>query len=177
MTILSHRLELLSVLTLLFAPIHCTFAFVIPVKFRQSSRTHLYDSAIPSRMPAVKESTHTGLANKTVFLTGASGGLGTALALQLADCGVKCLILSARKADALRQVTEQCLQINDKIQVHTLVCDLSDPKQVKTTAADAVKLGPVDVLINNGGVSSRSPFLETDLSVDEMVSGMLVTTE
>ena len=118
----------------------------------------------------VKDSTKVGLKGKTVFLTGATGGLGTALALQLAACGVKSLILSARQAAALEQVSQECCKIKGNVKVQTVVCDLSNAQQVKQVATKvAAEMGPIDVLINNGGVSSRSSFLETDLDVDEKV--------
>lgn len=120
-------------------------------------------------MPTTKDSTKEQLRGKTVFLTGATGGLGTALAVQLAECGVQTLIVSARQASALQTVTDACQIINPNLVVHALVCDLSNANQVQETAQAAVKLGPVDVLINNGGVSSRSSFLDTDLAVDTKV--------
>ena len=139
---------------------------------RALSQTSLF--AMSQSQPVVKESTKEGLKGTTVFLTGATGGLGTALALQLAECGVSHLILSARKADALGQVAASCTARrqppNTPMKVTTIPCDLSDAAQVKQVASEvASKYGPIDVLINNGGVSSRSSFLETDLSVDEMV--------
>ena len=193
MTILSNKrqFQLLSVLTLLLGHIHyCIFAFVTPVQYHHSRSTvtpfyvsanNHYNNNINNNMPTtsavVKQSTQRQLAGKTVFLTGATGGLGTALALQLAQCDLKRLIISGRKMDLLQRVKERCLQAavesNNNIHemdVHMLVCDLNDPAQVKDTAKEVVKLGPVDVLINNGGLSSRSPFLETALSVDERVS-------
>jgi dehydrogenase/reductase SDR family protein 7B len=118
---------------------------------------------------SVKDSTKEKLRGKTVFLTGASGGLGTALALQLAGCGVSKLIFSARKAESLQAVVDACQKINAQVACETVLCDLGNAQQVQATAAKAVAMGPVDVLINNGGVSSRSGFLETSLAVDEMV--------
>jgi dehydrogenase/reductase SDR family protein 7B len=118
---------------------------------------------------SVKDSTKEQLRGKTVFLTGASGGLGTALALQLAACGVRKLILSARKAESLQSVVDACQKVNAEVACETVLCDLGNAQQVQATAAKAVALGPVDVLINNGGVSSRSSFLETSLAVDERV--------
>ena len=193
MTIFSNkrRFELLSVITLLFGHIHnCIFALVTPVQYHHSRSTvtplfvsankHIHDNQnnnMPTNSAVVKESTQRQLAGKTVFLTGATGGLGTALSLQLARCDLKRLIISGRKMDLLQRVKEQCLQAAvdsrnniHEMDVHVLVCDLNDPAQVKDTAKEVVKLGPVDVLINNGGLSSRSPFLETALSVDERVS-------
>jgi dehydrogenase/reductase SDR family protein 7B len=112
--------------------------------------------------------------DKTVLLTGASGGLGRSLALELAACGVGTLVLSARRKDALEEVAAECQRLSansnsSKLQIHILTCDLGDPASVAELGIQAVKACPkgIDVLINNGGVSSRSPFVETDASVDQ----------
>lgn len=109
---------------------------------------------------------------KTVLLTGASGGLGTALAKQLAACGVSTLILSARKESALQEVAKECKQLapSDMV-VHCLVCDLSNPESVTTLATKALEVSSnqIDILINNGGVSSRSRFVDTTVDVDRLV--------
>jgi short-subunit dehydrogenase len=116
---------------------------------------------------------------KTVLLTGASGGLGRSLALELAACGVGTLILSARRKDALQEVAAECQSLsnnsnsnNNKLQIHILTCDLGDPASVTELGLQAVKVCPngLDVLINNGGVSSRSSFVETDVSVDQKLT-------
>jgi dehydrogenase/reductase SDR family member 7B len=123
-------------------------------------------------LASCKESTKTTFRGKTVFLTGASGGLGAAFAEQLAGCGVATLILSARNMDKLQQVAKTCQERSYSkglLTVHTLACDLSDPKSVDETAKMARTLASnkIDILINNGGMSSRSRFLDTTLQVDE----------
>ena len=108
---------------------------------------------------------------KTVFLTGATGGLGRALALELAQCQVAHLLLSARKLNALEEVAKECQQLSSStLKIDLLVCDLSDPASVAATAEKALTVvSKVDVLIHNGGVSSRSRFVDTALDVDAQV--------
>ena len=110
---------------------------------------------------------------KTVFLTGATGGLGRALALELAQCQVAHLLLSARKLNALEEVAQECQQLSSSsstLKIDLLVCDLSDPASVAATAEKALTVvSKVDVLIHNGGVSSRSRFVDTALDVDAQV--------
>jgi dehydrogenase/reductase SDR family protein 7B len=83
---------------------------------------------------------------------------------------VETLILSARSLETLQAVADECRAVDKKLKIHCLVCDLSDPAAVDRLAAQALdKCNPVDVLINNGGVSSRSRFVDTNLSIDRQV--------
>eukprot|EP00548_Thalassiothrix_antarctica_P003700 CAMPEP_0194150316 /NCGR_PEP_ID=MMETSP0152-20130528/42649_1 /TAXON_ID=1049557 /ORGANISM="Thalassiothrix antarctica, Strain L6-D1" /LENGTH=303 /DNA_ID=CAMNT_0038853177 /DNA_START=149 /DNA_END=1060 /DNA_ORIENTATION=- len=122
------------------------------------------------------EATSKVYSGKTVLITGASGGLGKCLAYQLAHCGVSTLVLCGRNDDALRAVEEECKNIarfssNEIIIIHRLVCDLGDKESVLDMVKQALLLchNRIDVLINNGGVSSRSKFLDTAMDVDEKV--------
>ena len=97
--------------------------------------------------------------NKTVWITGASSGIGEELAKQFAEQGAK-VILSARNVDKLNQVKAEL-----KGEGHRVIpLDLSKPETVlQDVSAQIDSLGPIDILINNGGVSQRSLFLENDL--------------
>ncbi len=100
---------------------------------------------------------------KVVWITGASSGIGEALAYELARKNCK-LILSARNVEALELVKSKC--INGEVVV--LPFDLTDFDNAKNNAAKAVAAyGKIDVLINNGGVSQRSLIAETDFEVDK----------
>lgn len=115
---------------------------------------------------------------KNILLTGASGGLGQALAFQLAQCRPSKLILSGRDKQKLKFVAQKCTEIasnpsglNCEVEtsVHVLSINLADPASVQTLGDEALKLcypEAIDVLINNGGISSRSSFLETKVDVD-----------
>jgi dehydrogenase/reductase SDR family member 7B len=115
------------------------------------------------------EATKSEFQGKTVLLTGASGGLGRSLALCLASCGAGTLILSARKEADLLKVAAECQSISPRTMTHVIPCDLADPASVEQLALKALEKcgGTIDVLVNNGGVSSRSRFVDTDLSVDQ----------
>ena len=99
--------------------------------------------------------------NKTVWITGASSGIGEELAKQFAEQGAK-VILSARNIDKLNQVKDEL-----KGEGHRVIpLDLSKPEMVlQDVSAQIDSLGPIDILINNGGVSQRSLFLENDFKV------------
>lgn len=109
---------------------------------------------------------------KTVLLTGASGGLGKAFALHLAECNVSTLILSARKKENLEQVAQECQSLCPTLQTHCIECDLGNADSVNRLASQALQVSSsnkIDVLINNGGVSSRSRFIDTTIDVDRQV--------
>lgn len=100
--------------------------------------------------------------NKIVWITGASSGIGEALAYELAAKKCK-LILSARNLEALALVKSKC-----NTEVALLPFDLSDFDLAKSHVEKAISFfGKIDVLINNGGVSQRSLLAETDFSVDK----------
>ena len=102
------------------------------------------------------------LNNKIVWVTGASSGIGEALAYELSHRNCK-LILSGRNIIALEKVKSNC-----KTDVVLLPFDLSDFDNANSNAQKAIAaFGKVDVLINNGGVSQRSLIVETDFSVDK----------
>jgi len=137
-------------------------------------------------MPSVSQKTRDSLEGRSVLLTGASGGLGKQLAIQIANhCKPQKLILSGRKEDALQKIAAECkigltaasLCIGDDAVsdvesiVHIVTADLSEKNSVLALGESAVKIcgGTVDVLINCGGVSSRSDFVDTKLEIDEKV--------
>ncbi|MFO8098961.1 MAG: SDR family oxidoreductase [Salinibacter sp.] len=99
---------------------------------------------------------------RRVWITGASSGIGSALAVECSRRGAR-LVLSSRRAEALQEVRSRCERPDDHL-VQTL--DLAEPESLRS-AAEAVHdaVGPVDVLINNGGVSQRGTAEETDMEV------------
>jgi short-subunit dehydrogenase len=102
--------------------------------------------------------------NKTIWITGASSGIGEALAYELANQDAK-LILSARNTAKLETVKKQCKNSN-KVQIIPL--DLADYHAFDKTVASAIDcFGTIDVLVNNGGISQRSLIKDTSIEVDE----------
>lgn len=99
--------------------------------------------------------------NKTVWITGASSGIGEALANAYYKEGAN-VILSSRRQEALDEVKTQLGADGSRIKVLTL--DLSLPQTFAAKTAEAYAFfGSIDVLVNNGGISQRSIFEETEL--------------
>ena len=100
-------------------------------------------------------------AGKTVWITGASSGIGAALARELASRGAQ-VVLSARRTDRLDQVRASC----DHPERHRVVpLDLGDGEGLVEAARTVLEKGPVDILVHNAGVSQRSLALDTNLQV------------
>ena len=101
--------------------------------------------------------------NKVVWVTGASSGIGEALAYQFAKEGSR-LILSARRKAELERVKQACQLADEDILVLPLDLEKHDEMESKVEASKK-HFGRVDVLINNGGISQRSLIKDTDFSV------------
>ncbi len=101
---------------------------------------------------------------KVFWITGASSGIGAALAKQLSKPG-NALILSGRNVEALEKVRANCLtQISH---VELLPFDMFDLNSFPGQVKKAISLfGHVDVLVNNAGVSQRSLAMETSEVVE-----------
>lgn len=100
--------------------------------------------------------------NKVVWITGASSGIGEALAYAFAKAGAK-LVLSARREEELKRVAANCKLSADNCLI--LPFDVSKHEEAEAKAAEVLaKFGQVDVLINNAGLSHWSKI--KDMSMD-----------
>lgn len=100
--------------------------------------------------------------DRKVWITGASSGIGEALALAFHNAGAK-LILSARRTDELRRVQEQC---GGPVSAQILPLDVTQASELAEKSRVALKMfGGIDVLVNNAGVTQRSLVKDTDLDV------------
>jgi dehydrogenase/reductase SDR family member 7B len=104
--------------------------------------------------------------DKIIWITGASSGIGKALAIELSNQNAK-LILSSRKKEALELVKNKCKNPAD-IKIITL--DLEDYNNLQAKADKAIAaFGKVDILVNNGGISQRAFAKDTHISVDKRI--------
>jgi short-subunit dehydrogenase len=104
-------------------------------------------------------------AEKVIWITGASSGIGEQLAYKLANQGAK-LVLSSRRVEELERVKKQC----GSAEVTIIALDLGKEDSVKNAATEVLAKFPrIDYLFNNGGISQRSLTIDTDLSVDRRI--------
>ncbi len=106
----------------------------------------------------------TKVSDKVIWLTGASSGIGEALARQLSNKYLK-LILSARRVEELERVKKDCSSSSAEIKI--LPLDLEDRESLQSKVRDAESLfGSIDILINNAGLSQRDLIINTSHEVD-----------
>lgn len=98
----------------------------------------------------------------TALVTGASRGIGQAIALELAKSGVAKLLLVARDRQRLADLAASIEALG--VEVVTLAVDLTQPTQVNMVIAQAWRAyGPIDLLVNCAGVAHQTPFLQSKL--------------
>ncbi len=100
--------------------------------------------------------------DKVVWITGASSGIGKALAIAFSQADAR-VVLSSRRELELKAVQEACTNSDTH---YLLPLDLTETDEVEQKAAQVIeKVGPVDILINNGGITQRSHVNDTDMAV------------
>ncbi|MCK5888231.1 MAG: SDR family NAD(P)-dependent oxidoreductase, partial [Alcanivorax sp.] len=106
------------------------------------------------------------LAGKVVWITGASSGIGEAVAKEYARRGAT-LVLSARREEELKRVREGLVNSDDHL---VLPLDLADAGAMPAAvAAVRQRFGRLDQVVHNGGISQRSLVADTDLAVDRRI--------
>lgn len=103
----------------------------------------------------------TDMMGKRALVTGASSGIGAAIARELATLGVD-LVLTARRRDALEAVAATC----KGVKVEIVTADLGKPDAARTLWDAAMVNGPIDILINNAGFGYFRRFDEVDWARD-----------
>jgi short-subunit dehydrogenase len=110
------------------------------------------------------------ISGRRALLTGATGGLGRAIAQGLAAGGAT-VLLSGRQAEALEQLAAELPGAGHAV----LPADLGEPGAAATLAAEATALGPVDVLVANAGRSGTGWL--PDIPEEEMAATLRVNLE
>lgn len=99
--------------------------------------------------------------NKVIVITGASSGIGRALARELASMGAK-LSLAARRTELLEELRAELPGTEILIQT----TDVSREEDCRALIEATIeRFGQIDVLINNAGISMRAAFEDVDLKV------------
>lgn len=113
---------------------------------------------------------------KTVLITGASSGIGEAIARHLAAKGAK-VVLGARRIDRLATLAEEITAAGGQVRFQAL--DVTDRADFDRFARFAeTEFGPADVLVNNAGLMPLSPLAalkvdEWDRMIDVNIRGVL----
>ncbi len=104
--------------------------------------------------------------NKIVWITGASSGIGEALAYEF-NKREATVILSSRRKNELQRVKHESLYPE---KCYVCPFDVTDPEEVGMVCREVLqKVGKVDILINNSGISQRSLVEETPVEIDRKV--------
>lgn len=108
--------------------------------------------------------------NRLAIITGATGGLGKAFAIQLARQKYN-LILSGRQEDKLREIAGQ-LEHKFAIKAEPLIADLSNPEGIKILTDKIETTERIDMLVSNAGYGERNKF--NDEQVDDVMKMLSV---
>jgi 3-oxoacyl-[acyl-carrier protein] reductase len=121
------------------------------------------------------------LTNKTALVTGASRGIGAAIAKKLAADGAQVAITYARGADAAAQVVKEIESAGGK--AIAIQADATDAKAVNAAVEKTVKtFGRLDILVNNAGTAIPKPFVDATLEeLDQVINlnlrGVFIATQ
>lgn len=109
------------------------------------------------------------LAGKVALVTGASSGIGKAIAIEMGHQGANVIVNYIGKSDAADQVVTTITQAD--AEAIAIQADVSKQADVAAMISGAIqKWGHIDVLVNNAGVEHESPFLEkTEAEWDKVV--------
>jgi 3-hydroxy acid dehydrogenase/malonic semialdehyde reductase len=110
------------------------------------------------------------LKNQIVLITGASMGIGAAIARRLA-AEQATLILFARSGDKLKAFAEELKNAHSGIKVFTSIVDVQDHTALSTAISNIVKeVSHIDVLINNAGLAIGAPSPFPDLKIQDIIT-------
>lgn len=107
------------------------------------------------------------LNKKTIWITGASSGIGEACAYLFAEEKAN-LVLTATRVEKLKEVQEKCISLGSQCEI--LPYDLSDLDNIDELTDKAIAaFGKIDTAFLNAGISQRSKTLDTSFNVDEKI--------
>jgi dehydrogenase/reductase SDR family member 7B len=105
--------------------------------------------------------------DKIVIITGASSGIGKALAFSFGNAGAK-IVITGRKAQPLAEVSQELTEKG--IENFSIISDVSvEADNIEMVKKTIDKYGKIDILINNAGITMRSMFEDADPNVLKQV--------
>ena len=119
------------------------------------------------------------LHEQIALVTGASSGIGAAIARALAQRGVH-VALAARRTDRLQALADE-LTSDERTEALVVECDVRDPEAVQAAVRQTLdRWGRLDILVANAGFGYRAPVVEGDIArwkdmIDTNVYGLLLT--
>lgn len=121
--------------------------------------------------------------NKTVFITGASSGIGAACAATFADAGAR-LILAARRIERLQALVDTLKNMYPDLETHLIHLDVTKQNDVNKAIENIPpQWKQIDVLVNNAGLAAgREKLQDADVDdweamIDTNVKGLLYVTK
>lgn len=96
------------------------------------------------------------LAGKNAVVTGASRGIGKAIALGLAEAGADVVVTYREKREEADAVVRQITALGRRAEAHPL--DVADRGSVEALAKDVRAFGPISILVNNAGINKPTDF-------------------
>jgi short-subunit dehydrogenase len=114
---------------------------------------------MPARADAAKSRS-----GRVILLTGASAGIGEALARELArQKSTRALVLTARRGDRLDQLARELRSLEPRLETLTIAADLAEPETPARLLAETIaRFQHLDVLINNAGLGLPTLFAGSD---------------
>ena len=121
-------------------------AITWPTQLTKGVHRSIYPLLEPSNPPL-------SATGKTVLVTGASGGIGRAIARAWTIAGARGVVITGRKLEALKELETQLHQTGQgNTQIVVVQADMTQEQDVERLWQEATKqLGTIDVLINNAG--------------------------
>jgi len=114
------------------------------------------------------------MTHQIALITGASGGIGRAIALSFAQAGIE-LILVSRSIEKLQAVQQEVVALGGKAHIYAL--DLSLVGQVQKEIAEIVEqIGKIDILVNNAGMGYTGSIADTSLEDWQQVIDLNLTS-
>jgi short-subunit dehydrogenase len=113
------------------------------------------------------------LTGKRALVTGASSGIGAAIARLLAADGVE-LVLTSRRRAALEGVAAECGARGASVQI--ICADLGKPGAAAELWTEAIAGGPIEIVVNNAGFGYFRPFTDADWERDAELLQLNVTS-